>query len=100
MADGLPIVVVGLGVFALPEIVDLLRQNKAIAAAMSLGSGWRQGIRDTMQNMGLVLRCSGIGCLIGALPGLGGSVVDWVAYGHVVQTSRDRSQFGRATCAG
>ncbi len=31
----------------------------------------------------------------GIVPGLGGSVVDWVAYGHVVQTSRDRSQFGR-----
>ena len=100
LSDGLPIVVVGLGIFALPEIVDLLRANRAIAAAMTLGRGWRDGIRDTLGNMGLVLRCSGIGCLIGALPGLGGSVVDWVAYGHAVQTSRDRSQFGRGDVRG
>ncbi|WP_374445459.1 tripartite tricarboxylate transporter permease [Stella sp.] len=100
LTDGLPIVVVGLGIFALPEIIDLLRANRAIAAAAALGRGWRDGVRDTLANMGLVLRCSGIGCLIGALPGLGGSVVDWVAYGHVVQTSRDRSQFGRGDVRG
>ncbi|BBK35158.1 membrane protein [Allostella sp. ATCC 35155] len=100
LTDGLPIVVVGLGIFALPEIVDLLRANRAIASVAALGRGWRDGIRDTLRNMGLVLRCSGIGCLIGALPGLGGSVVDWVAYGHVVQTSRDRSQFGRGDVRG
>ncbi|BBK44918.1 hypothetical protein STVA_49380 [Allostella vacuolata] len=100
LSDGLPIVVVGLGIFALPEIIDLLRQNRAIAAAMALGRGWREGVRDTWRNIGLVLRCSGIGCLIGALPGLGGSVVDWVAYGHVVQTSRDRSQFGKGDVRG
>lgn len=27
-------------------------------------------------------------------------MVDWVAYGHVVQTSRDRSQFGRGDVRG
>lgn len=47
LSDGLPIVVVGLGIFALPEIIDLLRQNRAIAAAMALGRGWREGVRDT-----------------------------------------------------
>lgn len=100
LTDGIPIVVVGLGIFAMPEIIDLLRQNRAIAAASALGRGWIEGIRDNWRNMGLILRCSGIGCLIGALPGLGGSVVDWVAYGHVVQTSRDRSQFGKGDVRG
>ena len=45
-------------------------------------------------NWWIVIRCSSIGCIIGALPGLGGSVVDWIAYGHVIQTSKDRSKFG------
>ncbi len=98
--DGLPLVVIGLSMFAVPEIVDLLRQNRAIAEATKLGFGWLRGIRDMWHNIGLVLRCSGVGCMIGALPGLGGSVVDWIAYGHVVQTARDKSQFGKGDIRG
>ena len=28
------------------------------------------------------MRCSLIGVMVGVIPGLGGSVVDWIAYGH------------------
>jgi putative tricarboxylic transport membrane protein len=38
--------------------------------------------------------------MIGAIPGLGGSVVDWIAYGHVLQTSKDKSQFGKGDIRG
>lgn len=100
LIDGIPIVVMALGIFAIPEIIDLLRQNKAIAEVTSLGSGWFQGIRDTIKHWGIVLRCSGIGCIIGAMPGLGGSVADWLAYGHVVQLAKDKSQFGKGDVRG
>lgn len=100
LADGIPITVMGLGIFAIPEIIDLLRQNSAIAKVAALGRGWLEGIKDTFRHIGLVLRCSGIGCIIGAMPGLGGSVVDWVAYGHVVQVSKDKSQFGKGDVRG
>ncbi len=100
LTDGVPLVVVGLGIFAIPEIVDLLRQNRSIAGAQGLGKGWTDGLRDMIRNKWLCLRCSGIGCMIGALPGLGGSVVDWIAYGHVVQTSKDKSQFGKGDIRG
>lgn len=100
LVDGIPLVVVALGIFAIPEMIDLLRQNKAIADVTSLGAGWVQGIRDTIKHWGLVLRCSAIGCIIGAMPGLGGSVADWLAYGHVVQLSKDKSQFGKGDVRG
>ena len=100
LTDGIPIVVVGLGIFAIPEIIDLLRQNSAIAKTTALGRGWLEGIKDTFRHFGVVLRCSGIGCLIGAMPGLGGSVADWVAYGHVVQMAKDKSQFGKGDVRG
>ena len=98
--DGLPLVVVGLGIFAFPEIVDLLRQERSIAKGASLGAGWLAGLRDMIRNWFLWLRCSAMGTLIGAIPGLGGSVVDWIAYGHVVQTSRDKSRFGSGDIRG
>jgi len=98
--DGVPLVVVGLGLFAIPEIVDLLRQNRSIAGGGVLGAGWIDGVRDWMRNWFLSLRTAGIGCIIGAIPGLGGSVVDWIAYGHAVQTSKDTSQFGKGDIRG
>jgi putative tricarboxylic transport membrane protein len=100
LSDGVPLVVVGLAMFAVPEIVDLLRRDRAIAESTGLGSGWLRGVRDMWHHKWLVLRCSGVGCLVGALPGLGGSVVDWIAYGHVVQTSKDKSRFGKGDIRG
>jgi TctA family transporter len=100
LADGMPLVVMALGLFAFPEIVDLLRLNRPIASHNKLGAGWLQGFRDTLRHWFICLRCAGLGALIGAIPGLGGSVVDWIAYGHVVQTSRDKSKFGSGDIRG
>lgn len=101
LVDGIPLVIIALGLFAVPEIVDLLRGQSTIASGgQSLGKGWRQGLKDTWLNKWLVLRCAGIGSIIGAIPGLGGAVVDWIAYGHVVQTSKDRSGFGKGDIRG
>jgi putative tricarboxylic transport membrane protein len=98
--DGIPLVVIGLGIFALPEVVDLLRRSGSIAEGAALGRGWLHGLRDMIHYRWLCLRCAGIGTLIGAIPGLGGSVVDWIAYGHVVQTARDKSRFGTGDIRG
>lgn len=98
--DGLPLVVVAMGLFAIPEIIDLLKRNRAIAESTGIGDGWGKGVRDVLRHPWLVARCSSLGCVIGALPGLGGSVVDWIAYSHVVQTSRDKSQFGKGDIRG
>ncbi|HEY7884273.1 MAG TPA: tripartite tricarboxylate transporter permease, partial [Cellvibrionaceae bacterium] len=100
LMDGIPLVVVGLGIFALPEIIDLLRQNRAISEASALGNGWLAGVRDLIKNRWLALRCATIGCVVGALPGLGGSVVDWIAYGHAVQTTKDKNEFGNGDVRG
>lgn len=100
LMDGIPLVVVGLGIFALPEIIDLLRQNKPISSASKLGTGWLDGVKDFLTNKWLAVRCSIIGCIIGALPGLGGSVVDWIAYGHAVQTTKNKPNFGQGDVRG
>jgi hypothetical protein len=33
-------------------------------------------------------------------PGLGASIVDWIAYGHAVQSAKDKSQFGKGDIRG
>lgn len=100
LADGLKLVIVGLGIFAIPEIIALLRQDKAISDRAQLGGGWMEGVKDWWANKWLSMRCSLIGVTVGVIPGLGGSVVDWIAYGHTVQTAKDKSQFGSGDVRG
>ena len=100
LLDGLKLVIVGLGIFAIPEIIALLRQDSAIADKSPLGLGWLKGVKDWWAHKWLSIRCSLIGVTVGVIPGLGGSVVDWIAYGHTVQTSKDKSQFGKGDVRG
>jgi len=99
--DGIPLVVIALSIFAFPEISELFRKDVAIADGADLGKGgWMRGIKDMIKNKWLAIRCAGIGTIVGAIPGMGGSVVDWIAYGHVVQTSKDKSGFGKGDIRG
>jgi putative tricarboxylic transport membrane protein len=100
LTDGLKLVIVGMGIFAIPEIISLLRRDRAIAEDAKLGAGWLQGVRDWWRNRYLSVRCALIGVVVGVIPGLGGSVVDWIAYGHTVQTTSDKSKFGSGEIRG
>ncbi len=100
LTDGLKLVIVGLGIFAIPEIVALLRKDKAISDRQQIGGGWLLGVKDWWANKWLSARCSIIGVLVGVIPGLGGSVVDWIAYGHTIQTSKDKDGFGKGDVRG
>lgn len=98
--DGISIVMVGLGVFAVPEMIALAVRRTAISERADLGHGLLQGVKDTFRNWWLVMRCSAIGVWVGVLPGLGGSVADWFAYGHAVQTEKNNENFGKGDVRG
>lgn len=100
LSDGLSVVIVGLAMFAIPEIVDILRRRQAISSTRTLGAGTLRGFAETLRHKWLVLRCSAIGSALGALPGLGGPVITWIAYGHVVQSTKDRSMLGKGDIRG
>jgi putative tricarboxylic transport membrane protein len=100
LVDGLQLVIVGLGIYAIPEIVSLLRQDKPIATSGQLGLGWVQGIKDWWENIWLSTRSAFIGVTVGIIPGLGGSVVDWIAYGFAVQSAKNRENFGQGDIRG
>lgn len=100
LSNGIPLMVIAISIFAIPEVVELLRRNTAIAERARIASGWRQGVKDAIIHKWLVLRCSAIGTLIGMLPGLGGSVIDWIAYAHAVQTSPNKESFGQGNIRG
>ena len=104
--EGLDLIPVLVGIFAIPEIVDLAVRRTAIAGNVPVGRlthGVVEGIKDTFRHRWLVLRCSLIGTWIGILPGLGGAVAQWMAYAHAVQgarTAEDRERFGKGDVRG
>jgi len=103
LLDGLSIIPVVLGLFALPELLELSVRNASIARVSSkdvAGGGLVDGVRDSITHWWLAVRCAAIGTYVGMLPGLGAAIVDWVAYGHAVQSAKDPSMFGKGDIRG
>jgi TctA family transporter len=104
--QGLDLVPVLVGIFAIPEIIDLVVRGSSIAGAApsgKLSQGAWQGVKDTFRHFGLTIRCSLIGTFIGIMPGMGGSVAQWMAYGHATQSARnaeERKGFGQGDVRG
>ena len=103
LLDNLPLIPVVLGLFAIPELMELATKNVNIARVkpgQSPSEGMILGIKDAVKNWWLATRCAAIGTYIGILPGLGAAIVDWVAYGHAVQSSKNNETFGKGDIRG
>ena len=98
--DGIPLPVLALGLFAVPEMLDLLTSRTSIAGEGGMRGRLVDGIRDAIHHRWLVLRSAALGSTLGALPGIGGSVIDWIAYGLAKQSARDPERFGQGDIRG
>ena len=97
---GVDLTVVILAMFAIPEMIQLLAENKAISATNKLEGSNIQGIKDCFQNKRLMVQGSVLGSIFGAIPGLGASVVDWVAYFLAKKTVKNNENFGKGDIRG
>ncbi|MBV9192245.1 MAG: tripartite tricarboxylate transporter permease [Betaproteobacteria bacterium] len=104
--QGLDLVPVLVGLFAIPEIIDLVVRGTSIAGnapAGRISKGVFEGVKDVFRNWWLTVRCGLIGTFIGLTPGLGGAVAQWMAYGHATQSARtaeERKGFGQGDVRG
>jgi putative tricarboxylic transport membrane protein len=99
--DGVDLVAVTIGLFAIPEIIDLAIKGTSIARERvgKLG-GVMEGVKDTFRHWWLVLKCSALGAYVGILPGVGGGTAQWVAYAYAVQSSPNKERFGKGAVEG
>jgi TctA family transporter len=102
--DGLPLVPLTLGIFALPELCDLAIGRMAVVQEgqmIDTKTGLILGIKDCLTHWFLILRCSWLGAALGAIPGIGVAVIDWIAYGHALRTEKGAAQtFGKGDVRG
>src|SRR5712664_396585 len=101
--DGVPLVPAMLGLFAIPELCELAVARKKIAgdhaAGINLSSQW-DGVRDVGRHWWLVVRCGILGTGLGAIPGIGSAVIDWIAYGYAQRTEKNPETFGSGDVRG
>lgn len=107
LRDGLELVPVILGLFAVSEVFDLWIKGgslsgggNAILSAKDTQRQIFQGVIETLKRWWLVLRCSAIGVSMGLIPGLGSAPAAFVAYGHAKQTSKSSETFGKGNIEG
>src|SRR5919106_1838947 len=63
-------------------------------------TGVGQGIRDVFRHWPVVIRSSAIGTGVGIVPGFGGSVAQFMAYGAAQQSSKTPEMFGKGAVEG
>lgn len=103
--DGLDLLILVTGLFAVPELLDLARKKNLLpdgadAAARCTYRALFRGMAETWRHGWLTLRTTIIGIVIGIVPGLGAEVASWLAYGHAVQSAKDKSRFGQGAVEG
>jgi putative tricarboxylic transport membrane protein len=99
--DGIGLVPITIGFYAIPETIELAVLGTSIAKQKvgKLG-GVLEGVKDTFRHLGLVIRCSALGCFIAIIPGMGAATTQWLAYAHAVQSSPNKERFGKGDVRG
>jgi len=99
LEDGIQIMHVAAGLFAIPELTKgLFLKHSTADGEIREGELWA-GIKASWENRWLALRGGFIGAFIGLLPGLGGQMADWMAYGSAV-AANPKEKFGNGNIKG
>ena len=99
--DGVGLVPITIGFYAIPETIELAVLGTSIAKGEvgQLG-GVMEGVKDTFRHFWLVMRCSALGTFTAIIPGMGAATTQWLAYAHAVQSSPDKERFGKGDVRG
>jgi putative tricarboxylic transport membrane protein len=100
LADGLGIIPVAMGLFGVGEIIsNLERKEKQVTVQSNIGHLWPS--RDDFRRCWpVVLRATGLGSMLGLLPGGGAMLSSFAAYAVEKKLSSDPSRFGKGAVEG
>ncbi|GAB7388845.1 tripartite tricarboxylate transporter permease [Bacillaceae bacterium] len=102
LADGVKLVPALIGLFAIAETVSMFKKKGAISNEKVNTSlkGVLSGITSVFKHFGVFLKSSVIGTLIGIIPGVGGAVANFLAYGQAAATKKNPENFGKGDIRG
>ena len=101
LTDGIGFVAVAMGVFGLAEIIKNLEQGEEVREVFlaKVTNLWPSK-QDFKDSWGAVLRGTGLGSLLGILPGGGAVLASFAAYTLEKKLAKDSSKFGKGDIRG
>lgn len=113
LLDGLHLVMIVIGLLVISEaIVNLVGSrssaNGQVRARASFPTlQWpeirkqmRDGLLEPFRHLGIFVRSSGIGTFVGAMPGVGGSVAQFMSYNVALASAKEPEKFGHGSVEG
>ena len=100
--DGIPLIPIVLGLFAMPEMVDFIMRDQPVGGTtgkVNTGEVLR-GARYGLTRWPMAIRQGFFGMFFGAVPGVGGAVVDWLCYSLGITLSKNKTGFGKGSLEG
>jgi len=100
LADGINFVVVAMGVFGLGEIIGNLEHEEGRSVMLKKVTGLMPTRDDLKRIVGPVLRGTGLGAVLGILPGGGAMLASFSAYALEKKMARPLVPFGKGAIEG
>lgn len=98
--DGMDFVVVTIGLFAVSEVLLVLQHTEWADQAASAYGRVTIKMRDLLASGWTMLRGSLVGFFVGVLPGAGGTIASFVAYGVEEKLAGEDGRFGEGDIRG
>lgn len=98
--DGIDIIPVVVGVFAISQLFVMAEEGGTIAQLHKVSGGALEAFRETFKRWATVLRAGLIGVWVGVLPALGISSASLMAYLTEKRASKDPDSFGKGNPSG
>jgi len=98
--DGVDLVALAIGVFAITEVVSQLEEQGQKAGVMAKITRLMPSLTDFKRMIGPALRGTGLGIAVGALPGAGPSIASFGSYTMEKRFSRYKHELGQGAIEG
>lgn len=101
--DGVDLISMTMGLFALPELIDMFIGGRSISKVEKVYGKFRdllEGVKDVFRHWGVWLRSTLLGYAVGIIPGAGAMAAVFMAYAQAKQTSKHPEKFGTGVVEG
>lgn len=100
LEDGIQLVPTIIGLFAISEVFAFVESGGTISNSLEAKGGLTEGFKTTFRYPGTLIRSTAIGAFIGALPGIGVSAANLIAYFAAKGKSKNPDLFGKGSPEG
>ena len=99
--DGIPLIPLMIGLFAITELIEMSGKSGAVVqSVVNIEGKILDGLKELFNNKLLFIRSSFIGIFIGIIPGVGGTVANFLSYVFGMKLSKNPETWGKGNPQG